>query len=134
MAHATGSFEYGYEYMGLNGRLAITPLTDRIHMTLTHALGMKMGGSVIGPKTTGKTNTVKDLAKLLALLCIVTNCTADMNVSTCTAILSGLSQCGAWGCFTNFQRVSNSIHSVISMQLHGLRTALLNKQKQFTVN
>lgn len=120
--------------MGLNGRLAITPQTDRIHLTLTHALSMKMGGSIIGPCTTGKTETVRDLAKTLALLCVVTNCTPEMNVDSITTILSGLSQCGAWGCFSNFHRISTAIQSVVSMQLHELRAALMNKRNHSSVS
>jgi dynein heavy chain, axonemal len=100
--------------MGLNGRLVITPLTDRIYLTITQALLMKLGGAPSGPAGTGKTETIKDLAKALALLCMVTNCGEGMDNRAVATILSGLSQCGKLSddapshspaeCFVDFTR------------------------------
>ena len=57
-------FPYGFEYLSEHASLLISPLTERCFLTLSLAMDQYSCGTAIGVNGSGKTETIKELAKV----------------------------------------------------------------------
>lgn len=121
---SSATLAYGFEWLGAAPRIIQTDLTNYCYLIATQALAYGYGISPLGQAGTGKSETTKNLATLLGRLCFVFNADENFDVVSVNRILTGVCRIGSFVCFDEFNRLSESNLSAVSLKIQDIQTAL----------
>ncbi|KAL8594105.1 hypothetical protein ACOMHN_000817 [Nucella lapillus] len=133
----TNTFFYDYEYLGPFTSLVISPLTERTTLSLTQALKSFQCSTLIGPAGTGKTDTVRHLARMMGRCMFTVTCTENTTLPMMLQYMMGMVQSGCWMLFDDTDHLTKGLMSVTAQQLDYLHTALraldVSSQNQYLI-
>ena len=92
----------------------MTPLTNNCLATISVSLNLSLGTSPIGPAGTGKSETCKELARILGKPYYLFNCNEDVSFKLAERILTGIVRTGFWGVLDEFNRLNLQILSIMA--------------------
>lgn len=115
------NISYGYEYLGNFQRIIMTPLAERCYRTILLAYQHQLNAAVEGRSATGKSQTIRDLAKSLAIQLKIFDCTPDLDYRSISRFLKGVATSGAWLCLEDFNHIALKTISVITQHIRAIQ-------------
>eukprot|EP00899_Mesostigma_viride_P009994 jgi/Mesvir1/18997/Mv18956-RA.1 len=126
-----GSVPYGYEFIGSLARLFISPLTERVFLSMFAAMSLGLGGALMGPHGAGKSETSKELAKLCGrFLATFHGGKAQWDLQTVRNFFRGVAAGGLWACLKEFDALPRGLLSVVSHLVQQIHVAVASGVKK----
>ncbi|KAF4675877.1 hypothetical protein FOL47_007118 [Perkinsus chesapeaki] len=112
---------YGYEYVGEEGRLVMTPRTLKCFQSVFLSMASFCGTLLSGPS--GKGSLVRDISRAMGRPVVAIACTEAMSYATVGRALKGMAGTGALCLLKDIDRVSVNVLCAVSDFLIQLRNA-----------
>ncbi|XP_075707241.1 uncharacterized protein LOC142741794 [Rhinoderma darwinii] len=120
---AGSQLHYGYEYQGSAEHIFITPLTERIFLSVVGALSAGIDAMCIGPQVSEKKSTIQELSLALGNPLYSFHCTKTLGHIILKDICKGLASSGAWVCLTGIEQLSQASMMLLAQFLTQIQSA-----------
>ncbi|ETV75785.1 hypothetical protein, variant [Aphanomyces astaci] len=126
VSHGVKTYDYGYEYLGPQSVIAMTPLTERMMWSMSMAFRLHSGSLLYGETGVSKQASIRELVNCIGALCVVYDCSIQFNMHQLGRILGGIVQCQAYVSVVGLEHVECDrfglfVHQVKRLQ-HALKT------------
>ncbi|CAK8694749.1 unnamed protein product [Clavelina lepadiformis] len=114
-------FEYGYEYQGSCSRYVVSPSSDRILLSMCHALKSNMGVAL----TPSSHQMLSELSYQLGRALYSVLCTQAVDHFMLGDLFKGIAETGCWICLQNLDTLKPSVLSVTGQLAAEVHRALI---------
>uniref|UniRef100_A0A1I7RZM0 DNA-directed DNA polymerase n=1 Tax=Bursaphelenchus xylophilus TaxID=6326 RepID=A0A1I7RZM0_BURXY len=124
---------YGYEYISSSTPFVMTPIIRKVHRELMTFQTQGYAGMLKGPAATGKSESIKELAKILGKFNLVFNCSPNVDRHQLEDLMCGTILSGTTLCLDEFNRLSEKDMAWFSSHLLGIYQAMTTKNAKYRV-
>jgi len=110
-------FEYGYEYVGLQNNFIVSPVTERMYISLANCIDDKKPFFVYGLAESGKKETLLSFSKILGKSLFIFKCSQNFDQKAFHKLLYGGQKSGSWLLLDGIELISKENLSAIAQDI-----------------
>lgn len=126
------SFNYGFEYIGMEPRLLVNPQTYHSFSAIMQNTSLSQYIALVGPPGGSKLEIVKELARILGYKALVFEVNGYLSLKGFSDILEGCLLTETWLCLKNIDKLSLNLSSVVSEHLSMIQKISAGNKREAT--